>query len=277
MAVPSDDSAGLRPLIVSGWDDLIQGLARWDIFTRLGWLEVKRRYRRTVIGPFWSAISLGVFVLALGTVGGGLFSKTFSDFLPFLAAGMVIWVTISTMIVESGSLFLASQSLFRQMQFNYSILAYALIWRNFITLLHNLVVYALVALILAPHLLVSPAILLAPVGILIIMINGAWMALLLGMACLRFRDLQQLISTIVQIAMFVTPIFWQPDSLAGLRHLLFVYINPISGLIEVVRAPLLGHVPAMQVYIAVLICTVVGWTVTLYLFHHFRKRIAYWT
>lgn len=277
MVISSNESAGLRPLVVTGWEDLIQGLTRWDIFTRMGWLEVKRRYRRTIIGPFWSALSLGVFVLALGTVGGGLFSKSFSDFLPFLAAGMVTWVTISTMITESGSLFLASQNLFRQMQFNYSILAYALIWRNLITFLHNLAVYVLVSLLVAPHLLVSPTILLAPVGLVIVFVNGTWIALLLGMACLRFRDLQQLISTVVQIAMFVTPIFWEADSLSGLRHLVFVYGNPLSSLIEVVRAPLLGRVPTVQIYGMAMIYTVVGWSLTLCLFHHFRKRIAYWT
>ena len=56
----------------------------------MGWLDVKRRYRRTVIRPFWSAISLTIFVAAFGGVGAGLWSRQTKEYLPFLAAGMVV-------------------------------------------------------------------------------------------------------------------------------------------------------------------------------------------
>ena len=63
------DTRKLAPLEVSAWQDLFHGLLRWELWSRLGFLEVKRRYRRTIIGPFWSAISLGIFVSAMGAVG----------------------------------------------------------------------------------------------------------------------------------------------------------------------------------------------------------------
>lgn len=266
---------GLKPLAVTAAEDLLDGLKRWDVFARLGWYEVKRRYKRTIIGPLWGTLNLSVFILALGTVGGGLLNRNFSDYLPFLATGMILWVMVSTIIAESSTLFISSHSLFRQMRFSYSILAYALVWRNFVVFLHNLAAYFLVFAITVPHLITWSTLLAIP-GMFILLLNAVWAALLLGMICLRFRDLQQLIATFLQIGIFVTPVFWPPESLSGFRRLIFVDLNPIYSLMEVVRAPLLGTVASSQVYWTAAAITVIGWTVTFIFFRTFRKRIAYW-
>src|SRR5690242_16089709 len=101
-----------RPVVATttAADDLIRGVMRYDIWGRLGWLEVKRRYRRTVIGPFWSAFSLAIFVLALGSVGAGLWNQQAGEYLPFLAAGMVVWMMISAILTEGCSLFVSGQN-----------------------------------------------------------------------------------------------------------------------------------------------------------------------
>lgn len=256
--------------------DLVQGFLDWRLWGRLGWLEIKRRYHRTVIGPFWSAISLGIFVIALGSVGSGLWNQESKDYMPFLASGMVVWVMISSIVTESCTLFIASSNLFRQMQFNYSVLAYALVYRNFVVFAHNLTVYFLVALFFSWDKLTVMMVLAVP-GLALLFLNGVWGALLLGMICLRYRDLQQFVTTLVQISMFLTPIFWPPASLQGRSRIVFVDLNPLYHFIDVVRAPLLGQVPSFESYAAVGLITVVGWVGTYVFFNHFRKRIAYWS
>lgn len=269
----------LRPVSteVSARDDLVDGLMQWEIWARLGWLEVKRRYRRTVIGPFWSAVSICIFVFALGSVGSSLFHRTAADYMPFLASGMVVWVLLSNMINESCDLFIDGANLFRQMRFNYSVLAYALVWRTMIGFAHNLIVYVGVVLIYAPVFL-SPVTLLALPGLFVIAVNGVWIALAVGMLCQRFRDVQQLVSIILQLAMFVTPIFWSPDFVSehGARFFV-VLVNPLYYLVEIVRAPLLGRVPSPATVTGVVSITVAGWLVTYQLFRRYRKRIAYWS
>src|SRR5688572_16170722 len=111
--------AGMLSLRTTATQDLLQGLLQWPLWGRLGWLEIKRRYRRTVIGPFWSALSLLVFVLALGSVGSGLWGKGSSDYLPFLAAGMVVWMMISAMVSESSTMFINGSNFVRQLRVNY--------------------------------------------------------------------------------------------------------------------------------------------------------------
>ena len=46
--------------------DVVAGLLAFNIWGRLGWRATKRRYRRTVFGPFWTTVSVALFVLTLG-------------------------------------------------------------------------------------------------------------------------------------------------------------------------------------------------------------------
>jgi homopolymeric O-antigen transport system permease protein len=265
-----------QPLIITAEQDLVQGLANWQLWGRLGWFDVKRRYRRTMIGPFWSAISVAIYSCALGLVGAGLWHQNLHDYLPFLVAGLIVWMLVSTIINESCVLFVNTAHLSRQIRFDYSLLAYALLWRNLIVFLHHFVVYALIVLLFARNVVGAVTLLMIP-GLLLVLANGIWVVILLGLLCLRFRDLQQVIINLVSVSMFVTPIFWPPDSLVGARRALFVDLNPFFHIIDVVRAPLLGHVPALETYLWVLAMAVVGWSLMFLLFRRFRRRVAYWS
>jgi ABC-type polysaccharide/polyol phosphate export permease len=257
-------------------EDLIGGLRKYDLWGHLGWLEIKRRYRRTMIGPFWTCLSLLIFVIVIGSVGSGLLSKNTAEYLPFLVAGMIVWVTLQNTLIESATVFVAGTGVIRQMSLEYSVLVYALVWRNFILFAHNMLVYLVIFLIFAPEKL-GFANLLAIPGLIVLAVNCAWLSMLLGMISLRFRDLQQLVMSIVQVSMFVTPLFWPPDGLEGLRRILFVGLNPLYHLLTVVRDPLLGgKLPPINSWIAVTLITIVGWALTYALFAKFRKRIPYW-
>jgi homopolymeric O-antigen transport system permease protein len=275
LATAALSEQNLKSPVPTARQDIVRGFLKWPLWGRLGWLEVRRRYRRTVIGPFWSSISLAVYVIAVGAVGAGLWNQNLDQYLPFLVSGLLVWTLVSTIVTESCGLFINGSDLFGKFSFDYSLLAYALIWRNFIAFLHNLVVYLLIVVVLAPRLL-TPVLLLAVPGIVLLLTGGVAVALFCGMLCLRFRDLAQLITSVMQIALLITPIFWPPSSLAGASHLVFVEFNPWYRIIDVVRSPLLGNVPTLASYAAVLGMVVVGWTVTYVTFRRFRHRIAYW-
>jgi ABC-type polysaccharide/polyol phosphate export permease len=273
--VETPDHRKLRPLVTTGAEDLLHGLRRYDLWGRIGFLEIKRRYRRTTIGPFWSTISLAVFTAVMSTVGVGLWKQEIAEYMPFLASGMMVWLMISGMITEGCTVFINSEHLFSRMRIDYSILAYALVWRNLVGFFHSLGVYLLIVIIFLPH-LISPSIFLTILGLFLIAVNAVWVALLLGMVCVRFRDVQQLVATILQISLFVTPVFWPPQLLTGTTKMVFVDLNPLYSFIDVVREPLLGKTPMLSSYVMILMVTLVGWTATLRLFSRFRNRIAFW-
>jgi ABC-type polysaccharide/polyol phosphate export permease len=189
---------------------------------------------------------------------------------------MVAWVLVSTIITEACSLLVSGNALFRNVTFEYSILAYALVWRNLIVFLHNLVVYVLIVGLLRPEVIGFTALLAIP-GVMLVALNGVWIALLCGMLCLRFRDVTQLITNLIQISMLITPIFWPPDNLSGTRRLIFVETNPLFHMVDIVRAPLLGKLPGLTSYVVIVAITALGWSLTYIALRRFRRRVAYWS
>jgi ABC-type polysaccharide/polyol phosphate export permease len=264
-----------RVMITTGAADLFNGFKRYDLWGRLGFLEVKRRYRRTVIGPFWSAISLGVFVIVMGTVGVGLWKRDAREYLPFLASGLMVWHLISTIITESCMVFINGLHLFARTRIDFSLLAYALVWRNLVAFFHNVVAYFVVVILFAPKLLGLNTLLAVP-GLLLVAVNAVWVVILLGLICTRFRDVQQLVTTLLQISLFVTPIFWPPEMLTGPTRPLFVDYNPLYCFIDVVRSPLIGEQPTLHSYGVIFALMVIGWAITFAAFTRYRSRIAFW-
>lgn len=262
-----------RPEYSLAFDDIAEGAVAWRMWMRLGWLEIKRRYRRTAIGPFWTTLSLAIFIFMLGVVWAKLWGQSVHDYLPFLASGLLAWSLVSTLITESCQIFVSSTGLIKQRPVSYMMLTCALVWRNLIVFGHNLIIMAAVYLLLLLP-LHWPILLVAP-GLALVAVNGLWIGLLFGLLCTRYRDLQQVVGSILQIALFVTPIFWSPGQLNG-RLSLLIHSNILFHLVEVVRAPLLGSAPSEWSYVYCTVSAVVGWAVTLYLFARLRQRIPYW-
>jgi len=273
---PGEDVGSEHPSSDTARDDLLRGFRRRELWGRLGWLDVKRRYRRTIIGPFWNSITLAVYVLAVGSVGAAIWHQDIYEYLPYLVSGMVVWTLVAAIITESCSMYVVGQSLFRNIQFDYSILAFALVWRTFLVFLHNFAVYFVIVLVLKPSYLGLTALLAVP-GLALVLVNSVWVSIILGMLCLRFRDVQQVVATFMQIAMLITPLFWPADTLEGIRRFVFVELNPLYHVIDVVRGPLIGRVPEATSYGFMIALTIVGWGLTLAMFTRFRKRIAYWS
>jgi ABC-type polysaccharide/polyol phosphate export permease len=253
--------------------DVFAGIRARDIWGRLGWKETKRRYRRTVFGPFWTTLSLAVFVVALGLVWSNLWQRDPKTYLPFLTSGMMCWLLFSTICSESCTGFIGHESLIKQLRISYALLACAAVWRNVIAFFHNIGVYVLICIYAGVS--VTWATPLAIPGLMVLCLNCLWIAILLGTICARYRDVQQVVVNLLQISLFLTPIFWQADQLKGRASILAEY-NPLYHLIAIVRDPLLGKYPEAVHWIVAAIVTLFGWALTIYVMSKFRHRIVYW-
>ena len=49
--------------------------------------DIKLRYRRSMIGPWWVTISTGIMVLMLGFLWSHIFNQAIDTYLPFFAIG----------------------------------------------------------------------------------------------------------------------------------------------------------------------------------------------
>jgi lipopolysaccharide transport system permease protein len=257
---------------VKAWNDAVEGILRWRLWIRLGWNEILQRYRRSVLGPFWLTASMAIMVVALGTIYAQLFQQSIEDFLPFFCVGLLVWNLIASYLTEAGGLFAGSESYIKQIRLPYSVYIYRSSWAKLIIFAHNFVIYF--GMLAVFRIWPGVVAFLAIPGLALVVLNGTLASISIGIVSARFRDVPQLISSIVQILFFITPIFWKPESLKG--HAYVADLNPFYHLIELVRAPLLGNLPTTNNYVAVLVFTLINAAIASALFSRFRSRIAYW-
>ena len=238
----------------------------------LGWQEIRQRYRRSVLGPFWLTLSTAAMVFAMGPLYGKLLNQPLSGYFAYLAISLITWFFISSIINESCSVFISAESFIKQIKMPLSIYVLRCVWRNLIMFGHNLIVALVVMLFYPPETIrYLPLFLL---GVMIIALNGVWLGLVLGLICARFRDVPPIVASLTQILFFLTPIMWRPEMLGASR--LAADLNPFFHFIEIVRAPLLGYPPTSVNVAWVLSITLLGFAVMLALFTRYRARIAYW-
>jgi ABC-2 type transport system permease protein len=259
-------------------DDLRDGWRQRPLWGHLAWQDIRQRYRRSVLGPIWITISMAVTAIALGILYAGLFGNDLAVQLPYILVGFIVWAFISGCISEGSDVFIANEGLIKQLPAPLSVHVYRLVWRQILFFGHNLIVYAVMFLVFPQSL--SWQSLTAFPAFLLLAVNGAWVALLLGIVTTRFRDLTPITQSLVQLLFFLTPIVWIYDDLlknaAVAERARLVEFNPLLHFIEIIRQPMLGQEQHLRHWVIVLVITVVGWIVTLVVLRRYRSRISYW-
>jgi ABC-type polysaccharide/polyol phosphate export permease len=254
--------------------DLRDGLiSAWPLWFIIGWLDIRQRYRRSTIGPLWITLSVAIFVTGLGLVYSTLFHMSIKDYLPYLATGIIIWTLLSSLMVEGCTTFILAEGAIKQNPVPISVHVYRVVWRNLIIFAHNIVIY--VALVILFPVKVNAALILAPVGLLIVSVCGIGLALTLGIVSTRFRDTPIILTNIIQLIFFTTPIFWRLDTLDASRQWVGI-LNPFYHLVQIVRQPLLGELPSLVSWTISLVFSLATLSVGVFMYCRFRARIAYW-
>ena len=258
----------------SALQSIFTGIGQSSLAGILGWQDIKQRYRRSKVGPFWITISMGVLIASIGIVFGQIFNSPMKEYLPFLAAGIIFWAFISGVINDGCLGFVAAEGMIKQIPIPLFVHIVRIVWRNVLILLHNLVILPVVMLVLGVP--ITLHIFLAVPGIALVLVNLTWIALLLGVVCTRFRDMPNIIASILQVAFYLTPIIWMPNLLPERAGTMLLDINPFYHLLEIIRLPFLGQLPNSISWLFALGMAVVGWTITLKVFGRYQHRIAYW-
>lgn len=252
--------------------DLWEGLLRYDLWTTFAFHEIRQRFRRSLLGPFWLTASMGIFVGALGLVSSTIFKQDVHQILPYIAVGVILWGFLTNCLNEGAVVFIAREGYIRNVPLPVSVHLYQMIMRNLIIWLFNMAIYVVVLLLFR----INPGwnILWFLLGGPLFLINAAWAALAAGILSARFRDIPPVIASLVQVVFFVTPVFWTVSAMPERPH--FVTLNPIYHLLAVARDPLLGHVPPLESWLVAIGLAIVGCAGTVWLYRRAQPRIAYW-
>jgi lipopolysaccharide transport system permease protein len=195
------------------------------------------------------------------------------EYLPFLALSLVLWGFVGTLVGDACTGYTQSEGMIHAIRMPYSLYAARIVVRNVLILAHNLVVIVVVYLLL--RVVPGWTALLAVPGFLLWLVNAFAATAMLGAVCARFRDIPPIVGSVMQMAFFVTPVIWKPEQVGPSRQALLA-VNPFYALLDLVRAPLLGHVPSLTLTASALVWSAAlclfSWT----LFARVRGRIAFW-
>lgn len=252
--------------------DLVDGIRAHRVWSRLARMDIKQRYRRSVLGPFWITITMVIFIAAIGPLYGLLLGIASEEFLPYLSIGLITWGLISGVILEGTTTFLGAEDLVRSIKLPYAVHIFRMLYRNLIMFAHNLLAFVPFML----YLQVKPEWqwFAAIPGVVLILLAALPTAFLLGTLCARYRDLQQIIASLVQLSFFLTPIFWKPELLKGRPYL--ADYNPFHLLLETVRGPIVDGIPPPVTYIKILVVIAVLYLVAAPFFIRYRRRLSFW-
>ena len=256
-------------------NDIKDGLKKWRTWALLAYYDIKVRYLRSILGPFWITLSMAITLYSMGYLYAHLFHVNLQFYYPYIVASMLTWTFMSTVLLELTDVFTVYQGLIKEIKLPYTLHIHRVITRNLIIFLHNFIVLIPIYIIFYDTAKINWNLLLTIPGLLVLYLNAFIYGIILGIIGTRFRDVSQIIKSLIQVIFFLTPIMWSPSILPESKRIL-VNLNPFYALLELVRAPLLGTVPTFYNLIIALFITLIGAFVCLKIFIPYRARIIYW-
>ncbi|WP_372440593.1 galactan export ABC transporter permease subunit Wzm/RfbD [Nocardia acididurans] len=263
------------------WKDFRDGFGQRELWLSLGWQDIKQRYRRSVLGPFWITIATGLQAAAMGILYATLLDQPLTEYLPYVTVGLIVWGVISASILEGSDVFIANEGLIKQLPSALSVHVYRLVWRQFLFFLHNMAIYLVMLVGFAVWKNLSLTVLLAIPGMLLLFLNAMWVSIAFGIFSTRYRDLAPILSSTTLMLFVLTPVMWSTKALHDQggqvsERARLVELVPTYHYLEIVRAPLLGDPIEIRSWVIVLGITVVGWVVAILAMKQFRSRVPYW-
>jgi ABC-type polysaccharide/polyol phosphate export permease len=253
-------------------NDLQRSFDRFGLAWALARHDVVARYRGSILGPFWITLSMGLMVLGIGFLYANLFKISLHDFMPFVALGIVVWGTITGIITEGSDTFVQAAGMLSQTSLPMFTFVWRTVLRNLVNFAHHLVIIIAVLAVFGYWKVMNPA--EAAAGFVLLVLNASWISMLVGIGSARFRDIPQIVMSVMQFAMFMTPVFWTPERFPERHAVLF--FNPFYHMLNVVRAPMLGKHVDPASWLILIAMAVAGWALTFAVFANTRRRIVHY-
>lgn len=257
------------------WEDIIGGIGAFRVWFMLAYQDIQLRYRRSVLGPLWITLSMAISLYSMGYLYSFIFHIDLQQYYPYLIAGMLGWTLIAMLTIDYADGFVFYHALIKQLKLPYTVHIHRIAARNILIFMHNLLVIVPIYIIFNRSNMVNWHLLLLIPSLILLYINAIIYGTIIAMVGARYRDMSQLIKSIIQVIFFITPVMWKPDMLTGHQHWI-VDLNPLYAMLELIRAPLLGQTPLLVHVLMTLGFTLIGAAIFTRLLVRYRSRIIYW-
>lgn len=258
--------------LMQGFSDLFEGITNWRVWHLIGAGDLRRRYARSRLGQFWLTLSTGFTIMIMAFVWSILFKQPLEGMLPHLAVSLILWQFIAGVVTDATNLFVSSNHMLLSQRLVCSTVVYASVYRNVLSLLHNLAIVPIVFLVFGVP--ITPMILLIIPAFILIIITSVWITYVVAALSARFRDLVNLIGSLMQLAFYVTPVIWKPGFMAGYEWV--IWVNPFAYYLSIIRSPILGEPIMWFEWVVAISITFLGLLLSAIFIGKYRRRLLFW-
>lgn len=236
--------------------------------------DLKVRYRRSSIGFAWTMLQPLFTMLVLNLVFAHIFRFQLDNYAIYALAGILFWNFFSQSIVTSMNSLRANAGLLTKLPVPKAVFPLSTVLSGLVNLV--LAMVPLLAILLATGHPLRPSLLFLPVAILIATTFTFGAGLLLAPLAAFFSDIVELVTVLLTLAMYLTPVFYPMDIIPeNLRWL--VRFNPLRSILEVFRDPIYyGKVPPLSHLAVAVGITLVVLAVGIVAFRRSSDRIAFY-
>jgi len=245
-----------------------------DLVLALVARELKVRYRRSAIGFTWTMLQPLLMMLVLQVVFSSLFRFQLANYPVYAMAGILFWNFFSQSIVSSMNSLRGNAQLLKKVPVPKAVFPISTVASGVINLIFALVPLLLI-LVITGHPL-TPALLFLPVAILLAALFTLGAGLLLSPLSMFFNDIVEMITVILSVLMYLTPIFY-PKEIVPEKMRWIVRFNPLRSILEVFRDPIYyGKVPPWSHLTVSCLIVFVALAVGAYAFRKSSDRIPFY-
>ena len=237
--------------------------------------ELKARYRGSVLGFLWSFVNPLLLLLTYTLVFTVILPNRQPDIQPFflfLFCGILPWTWFQASLAESSGVIIAGGNLIKKVLFPAEVLPAVTVIAN---LAHFLLALPILVAFLALQGRLAWTALLLPLPILVQLVLSLGLALFLSALTVHFRDIQSILTHVLHLWFFATPVIYSYAAIGEgtlLRRAL--RLNPMTHVIVTYQQMLFhGHVDHWRGLFLAFLVGVVAFAAGAFLFDRLRDTL----
>jgi ABC-type polysaccharide/polyol phosphate export permease len=203
--------------------------------------ELKVRYKRSVFGLLWTMLNPLLLMIVYTVVFSTIMPVAQKNFSIFLLAALLPWLFFQTSLIQGLNAVLGNQELIRKVRVPQAVFPLSVVGSNLVNFALSMVpLFLLMAVLEQPF---TRALLFLPVSILLLTLFTSGVTLVLATLTVFFRDVRHLAEVVLQMLMYLSPIFYDLHLLGGHKtwwfdiFRTFLALNPLSYFLALVRDP----------------------------------------
>lgn len=241
----------------------------WSLTQR----ELKARYRGSVLGFLWTFLNPTLLMLVYALVFGIYMKNNIPHYTYFMFVGLLPWIWFSSAIIGGASTISDRRDLLTKVRFPAQVLPATVVATNLINYLLSLPLMLGLGLCFGVHptvhALAFPLVLL---GQLLFTMALAYVVSALNVA---LRDLQHVVSNLITLWFFVTPVLYQASAIPARLRALVILSNPMAILMVDYQDMFYDHRwPAMKPLLSVVVLSTVLLALASLVFESRREEFA---